>query len=599
MSLNETDKPWSVDQFQQFRQHLCNFVDRRIVPLIRHNRCRRILIRAPVKSGKREIAEYTAMRDKVDGEPTRVHCFVSAWHRVADNEQRIELGHHNMHVCSITNREEARKCVEWILAEIRKGRSVVVHLDECDHGTGTRQILASIWREIRDNERVTIILYSATPEEVLYSNEVDQDADFTAMRDDMITTGCFVRYDPIYYDSRNPRTGFCGPSAFLDANLVEEATPFFRKLGNGSFELTPQARMICSNVERDMITNPSRNLLILRLSYSELRQGRNNRKTKKAIYQFLDNISQFPELSNYLVLVDKDEGFETSSRFVLKERIQWANPTYWRGKASNIPTLIVLDQTSTRSTEWRCHDRIHTVHTFRNTLQFGTDSQAGERVNHYADRYNGFQPIRIYNSVKTFELSAGRISYEMYMTKEWILRKVDRRRTGDAELYEIKNAATQELHSSCANGPIPRNQADQILQECACFQDPALSMRVRGAVKNVAVVQATFFACNEQTFDTLIQSARFRELAPNYTPRNPFPSAQREGDFYKDDLRGEYKVWQFSEIEPLRWGFNQSTNRPRIMISYNNGVLGITLRILVGFEQQNTLAAYRSMYRSG
>ncbi len=104
MSLNETDKPWSVDQFQQFREHLCNFVYRRIVPLIRDNRCRRILIRAPVKSGKREIAEYTAMRDKVDGEPTRVHCFVSAWHRVADNEQRIELGHHNMHVCSITNR---------------------------------------------------------------------------------------------------------------------------------------------------------------------------------------------------------------------------------------------------------------------------------------------------------------------------------------------------------------------------------------------------------------------------------------------------------------------------------------------------------------
>jgi hypothetical protein len=593
-------KPWSVDTFQQHRKHLTDFVDTRIVPLIRSDYCRRILIRAAVKSGKREIAEYTALRDKITGEPKRVHCFVSAWHRVADDEQREELRKHNLHVFSIINREEAKKCIEWIRGEISKGRSVVVHLDECDHGTGTRQILASIWRQICDNVKVTTILYSATPEEVLYSNEIDQDQDFIDMRDEFITTGIIVRYDPIYYNpSQNMRSGFCGPRAFLDAELVKDAVPFFEETSNGAFQLTSQGREICLKLQEDIRTNPNRNILVLRLSYSKLRQGRNNRKVNKSIYQFLLNINQFPELENYLVIVDKGEDFESSSQTILKERIQWSNQTYWRGKATNIPIIIVLDQTSTRSTEWCCHDRIHTVHTFRNTLQFATDSQAGERVNHYADKYGGFQPINVYGSVKTFSLSAGRISYENYMKKEWVARKIDRRQSGDSELYEIKHVDTQELHPSCRNGPINRDQKDRILQECACFQDPSLSMRVKGSVKHVAKVKSTFFPCNEETFNQVVTSDAFKNASGgDYSPRNPFPTARKDQDLFMDDLRGEYKVWQFTEIEPQRWGFNRSTHRPRIMMSYHNNILGITLRTLEGFEEQNTLSVYRSMYRN-
>jgi hypothetical protein len=597
--MNQPPKPWSVDIFQEYRPHLCEFVNTKIAPMIHANECRRLQIRAPVKSGKREIAEYTALRDLVaSGSPTRVHAFVSAWHRKADDEQRDELAKHNLYVSSITNREEANKCNAWIFSQINLNRSIVVHLDECDHGSGSRQILGQVWREIRDHPKVTTILYSATPEEVLYSSEVDQDADFMDMLDEMGSIGYCLRYEPIYYNpSVSLTTGFCGPAAFLDADLIEEATPFFRKRNDGGFELTSQGRRICTNLLQDLLTDPNRNLLVLRLSYSELKQSRNDRKSNKAIYQFLRNIASFPELANFQIVVDKGENFEDSS-LVLNERIQWDNPMYWRGKATNLPTILVLDQTSTRSTEWLCHNRIHTVHDFRNALQFGTNSQALERVNHYANKYGGFQRIRVFGNKKTFELSAGRISYETYLTNEWYSRKVDRRRTGDVDVYEIRRTNSNALHPRCAGGPLSREESDEILQELGCFAIPSLSMRIKGSIRMCAIVQATFHPCDSESFQDVVNSQEFQTRIEEYNPRNPFLNARMQDSLYMDDMRGEYKVWQFSDIKDQTWGFNATTNRPRIMICYDNGILGIALRTLEGFQQKNTLATYRSMYRS-
>ena len=102
MSIPE--KPWSVDTFERERPHLTSFVKHTITPRINASQCRRIVLRAPVKCGKREIVEYTAMRDK-DNKDTRVHAFLSAWHRVADEDQRNELGTHNLAVFSITNKK--------------------------------------------------------------------------------------------------------------------------------------------------------------------------------------------------------------------------------------------------------------------------------------------------------------------------------------------------------------------------------------------------------------------------------------------------------------------------------------------------------------
>jgi hypothetical protein len=579
-------KPWSVDIFQQYRAHLSSFVDENIVPLIRADRCRRILVRAPVKSGKREIAEYTALRDLVTGEPIRVHAFVSAWHRVADDEQRNELKQHNLHVFSIVSGSKAIECIGWIETQINEGHHVVIHLDECDHGAGATQILGKIWRHIREKQSsVTTVLYSATPEEVLYSGQAGQveDADFQNMVEEMLSAGDYVRY--------TPPEGFYGPAKFIDEGLVEEATPFFRKLDGKNFTLTPQGRQICDDLRRSIATNPTRNIVVLRLSYSDLGKGQTDRKQNKSIYQFLQNIDQIVG-NDFLVIVDKDEKFEHRSQRVMPDRIQWANPVYWQLKATGVPILVIIDQTSSRSTEWRCHNRIFATHEFRNILQFGTISQAQERVNHYHGRYGGFQPIKVYGNVKTFLLSAGRINYETYLTNEWYSRKVR-----DEELYNIKNTSTDELHPECASGPVSREEADRILQECASYADASLSARVRGSVKNVVRVRTTWHPCDTDTFQTVSTSQEFVEQAGNHQFQNPFNAVHMDGDRFQGYLRG-WSVLEYSrDVEQSRWGFNTTTNAPRVTVCYRDGVLGVALRTIVGFETQNTLTAFRSMYK--
>ena len=150
---------------------MTDFVRSEILPRLEDREVRRIVVRAPVKSGKREMVEYIAMRDSVDV-PTRVHAFVSAWNRKADEEQREELGSQNMSVFSVMNSAAGVRCLNWIEKQLAKGLHIVLHLDECDYGSGSTQTLSKIWREVRDNEQISCVLYSATPEEVLYSSEL-------------------------------------------------------------------------------------------------------------------------------------------------------------------------------------------------------------------------------------------------------------------------------------------------------------------------------------------------------------------------------------------------------------------------------------------
>ena len=531
------------------------------------------------------------MRDRVaGGEPKRVHCFVSAWHRKADEPQRLELAQHNLKVFSITSEKNAEHCITWINEQVALKRHVVIHLDECDHGSGSRQKLGLVWREIRENKKITSVLYSATPEEVLYSEEIDND--YRDLVNTMVDTGCKLEYKPVYYNPDVSTTsGYCGPATFLDNDLVHNATPFFR-----STALTSQAKAIVAKLRDDMRTNPKRNIVVLRLSYSIQGAGKKNLKENKAIYQFLANLSAFEELRGFLVLVDKGEDFGATPPSVLAERIQWSNRVYWDLKAASVPILIVIDQTTTRSTEWKCHDRVHTVHDFRNVVQFSTLSQAQERVNHYADTYSGFQPINVYGSLKTFQLSAGRIDYATFLTNEWFKRKIDRRRTGHEELWLVKNSTTNAPHPDCAPTGISQEAADTILENCGCASDPGLSSRVRGSVKSVAKVRSSFHPCDPETFDAIKTSRPFIEQAgEDYNPRNHPFGRQNEDGQYLGFLR-EWRVFNFSEIEASAWGFNASTNAPRMTVCYRDGIIGIALRTLIGFEPEDTLTAYRTMY---
>ena len=88
----------------------------------------------------------------------RVHVFISAFHRCADECQRNELKNHNIHVFSLTKKDIADECISYIKLQIEKQKTVVLHLDECDYGTGSRQTLSIVYKNIRNNTKVKSIL---------------------------------------------------------------------------------------------------------------------------------------------------------------------------------------------------------------------------------------------------------------------------------------------------------------------------------------------------------------------------------------------------------------------------------------------------------
>jgi len=313
----------------------------------------------------------------------------------------------------------------------------VIHVDECDHGSGKDQLLSKVYTEFRDDNNVLFILYSATPQEVLFSGEVELDELSEELLEETKNGGKVLKY--------TPPPGYCGPGRFLDEGLVKNAMPFFDPQTDGSIRLSTQGREIMSSLRESIATNPERNIIVLRLPYSNSDGTKKIRKENKAIYQFIKGISRCPELEGVLITVDKSEedlkDMDPVSEGVRLEKIGWSDKVYWDRMATGVPMIFVIDQTASRSTEFVCHKRIDSYHCFRNTIVFTTASQADERVNHYEQTYGGFQPIRIYAHKKTFELSAGRIDYAEYVTKQWTKQRGPAR-----DQYRIVNTADNSIH---------------------------------------------------------------------------------------------------------------------------------------------------------
>lgn len=596
---------WSVADFELYRPWLTAFIRNEVCARLDAAECRRIVIRAPVKSGKREMVEYLAMRDYSNSH-NREHFFISAWYRIADEDQRKELKLHNLHVYAITSRKDADTCLTAIRARVAAGKTVVVHLDECDHGSGERQNLGRIYRQLRENAQVCFILYSATPQEVLFSGDVNMDEDQLGMIDDLYNEGEYIEYQP--------PAGFCGPAQFIAAGLVHHAKPFFVAAAGQATALSEQARRIITAMQAQMAAGSQRNFLIVRMSNKD---GRH--KKDKAIYKFLANIDRFPELANFQIWVDKgDISEEGMSARIQVKKIDWSNKLYWDMFISTIPVLIVHDQTASRSTECAYHHRVYATHDYRSTIQYGVVSQAQERVNHYFDpagnaKYPEFQRIHVYGHKPTFKLSAGLIEYKDYLNPPWTMRKIDRRRVerdeiGEGDFYEIKNSTTNAIHTDYPT-PLTAAQANDALLELGCNGDITLSSRIIGNMRNVPVTDSCFIPCTKETWLTAFTPVKNRirnEYYKNWAPANPFMSAAKlkEGNEGRHLETGEelgylrnWDVFDYTTDIETAPGWGVIDKAPRQVICYKDGELGVALRWRTGeTKMENRLNAYKSMY---
>jgi hypothetical protein len=426
--LFQPPKPWAVSDFHLYRPNITHFADTQIVPLIDHsdNRIRRICIHGEVKSGKREIVEYLARRDY--GNDHRKHIFISALHRVADDPQRVELKDHHIEVYSV-NYESVDKIMIYINENIERRIKMIIHYDECDYGSGYKQRLSEIYKTFKNQMLITSILYSATPEELLYSNDIsNNDESFIS---EFYELGVIVKFIP-------PET-YCGAKKFLDENLVFDAKPFIIKNDEG-WELSNQAKEIIldakNNLElhdrklnelkvklyqakddnnlddilkyKDMVDRFKfniRNIIVLRLTYSDFRGDkiRGNKISKI----FLNIFNTFSESDDINIINDEDSN-----------RIKWSDEEYWNRVDKDKLNIFVHDQTSTRSTEWVFHNRLFATHDYRPVITYNTTTQAQLRVAHYSTKYGGFQPIKVYGHKKSFEYAAKYIKLENYFKCE-------------------------------------------------------------------------------------------------------------------------------------------------------------------------------------
>lgn len=602
-------RQWSVAEFERDRPHLCDFLKNGPIRAIESGK-RRILIRAPVKSGKRQMVEYLAMRDNTV-HPTRKHIFLTQWHRKADENQRAELKCYGIDVFSGINNKKKEdynaKIHQMLTSDSRI--TLIIHIDECDHGSGIRQALAQIWTIWREDARIIFILYSATPEEVIYSGEIgDENEADEEMMDEF---GQGVRFDYI------PLPTFCGPARFLDEGLVFESCPFFEKVGD-QFQLSAQAKNIVAELQREMQRNRRRNVLLLRLSYGDNDTDNPNAKENKAIYQFLKNIDMFPELKDFAIYVDKDER-PSGCEKCTPQKIAWSRKNdFNRTITLEEPVIIVHDQTFSRSTELACHDRIFATHDYRNQITFSISSQAVERMNHYSTKYpSGFQPVRIYCHRKTLLLSAGRISYDEFLYNEWEMKRVSerrQRRMGNQERQEQqpqpmfliqKSDSTREIHPSYPD-PMTEAEARAALIQLGCEKRPSkLSARVSGDIDAKVQIESRFVPCSSaEEFEQLAQDGQLNGNDGNRPRVNPFESYAPEPEDldrrFKSNIRGVRKPRTVEEVMHENWGINER-HRTRRTICYDytteEGQCGILIQSFNGTQEIDNLTAVGSMYR--
>lgn len=345
------------------------------------NGCLHIIVDAPVKSGKREIAECVAMLYVVDGNKKPIeHIFITSLALKDSKVQHKELEENGFkNVFVITNPKQKRNFEQRLDRNKTNKITTVIHFDELDYGSGTNNKMAGVFKKIKGLD-FPIIYYSATPEELLNAiNPSNQD-----------------KFETVKF---NPSSDYIGAKGFLNANKVRETFLFFLKkddewnFSDKTIELLDEWK------------NSNKAFGVLRLgettSEDEL-SYRDFEKHRQLKRRFLKEDIE-------LKFIDAKNSFD------------WEND--WKNllnefQKEKIRTLFVVLQTATRSTEWKFHEHLFFSFDYRTTdkSNYATKIQAIGRVFHYKRDDSPWIPW-VYADKEIFEYAAGMITKEDYKDK--------------------------------------------------------------------------------------------------------------------------------------------------------------------------------------
>jgi hypothetical protein len=333
-----------------------------------------ILISAQVKSGKRRVKQYLALRNRETIGLTPIkHLYITKLSNLDIRFQMEEYLKYGIFPLQIHNRNYIKKAIKIVENNKKHGCQTWIHFDESDYGTGSKQLLKDFFFAIKE-QNVKVLYYSATNAELEFSDF------FTRNNENFITTELI------------PGIDYHGATYYLNAGLVHEATDFFDIKNN---KLTLQAINLLEDFSKD-----DKIFGIVRFTLKNRYKAIKN-EIYSAHLEFKKQVEKFGILIRF---IDKDNSFKWGDEI----ENEWSWYVTQKQKV-----LLVLCQTCGRSTEIKFQPYISFWHDFRNGhCSYNTRIQAYLRSAYYGKENH---QLKIYANIPTFQLHAGQISYEEYI----------------------------------------------------------------------------------------------------------------------------------------------------------------------------------------
>lgn len=353
-----------------FEQHVATVVEfvgriREQIAAGKHH----ILVKAPVKSGKRLMVEFIAvllgLRMK----------YITSLNRKDVQVQKDELERYGVRTHLTSDEGKVDDAIDDVQFDLRNGHTVIACFDECDYGSGARQKLAKLYEEFIDCAAVVKIYFSATAHEAAASD--------LSMRADYVV----LTYVP-------PPT-YCGAEYFLTNGLVFEPQAFF-EMEDGD----PRVRVTEHGIHviRASIT-PERHIGVVRTTraiptaHFKIRAARI--EIERQLYAAMPDGKPWK-----IVPVDEKDSHDWENR---NTRIG-----YTADREFNY--LFVIMQTCTRGTDLKgWHSTLAFWHDKRgsDTVNLNTMIQAVLRPCHYSSDYGGVsQRVRLYVDRRVVQMAA-------------------------------------------------------------------------------------------------------------------------------------------------------------------------------------------------
>jgi hypothetical protein len=330
-----------------------SFVKNKIAPFLLKSH---VLVLAPPKSGKRIMVKSCALLY-----PSALHIYLNAQDKNDMNVQLKEYEKYHIPAISVTNQgKQTNRVKRDMLTRVQDWDGlIIVHFDECDFGSSDQGKLNKFLKElekcVNPMSHIRYVVYSATPEEALFSEADYHVAHFT------------------------PSANYNGPKWFMDNDLVYDATPFF-SFDDDNFSLTDQAK----SVLEDWL-NTNKFISVLRLNYkigkvSAFTIAEENRRLQTSIDQLIG--------AGKIVVhfYDQNRPFEW---YFFDETSQSYGS--WNNFNASVKHLLVISGLCTRGTEVGFHPMIFAWHDWRKaesgSTTYGTYAQAMGRNFHYNSDY--------------------------------------------------------------------------------------------------------------------------------------------------------------------------------------------------------------------